>query len=408
MHANWKRNAALFLASQSISFFGSTLVQYAITWHITLTTQSGSMMTLAILFGFLPTLLVSPFAGVWADRYDRRRVIAGADALIALATLLLAILFLTGYGSVWLLFAASAVRSLGAGIQTPAVGAFLPQFVPQEKLTQVNATNTTLQAVVSLLSPMVAAALLTVASIEAIFFVDVATAALAIGILLLFLQVPAHPRALEKQPAGYFSDLRAGIAYIGQHSFLRAFFFFNALFFIFAGPVAFLTPLQVARSYGEEVWRLSAIEVGFSVGMILGGLLMTSWSGLPNRVHSMALANFLCGLFTFGLGVTPHFWIYVGFMAILGISLPIFNTPATVLLQQRVEDGYLGRVFGVNSMIASSLMPLSMLIYGPLADMIPIEWLLLATGPLLVVQSLLMVSHRALVEAGRPLPAPET
>ena len=187
-----ERNVTLFLASQAISLFGSALVQLAITWYITLTTQSGSMMTISIVCGFLPTLFVSPFAGVWADRFDRKLLIVVADSLIALCTLILAILFFMGYDSVWLLFVASAIRSLGAGIQMPAVGAFLPQFVPQEMLTKVNAINGTIQSTMTLLSPMLSAALLTVASIEAIFFVDVVTAALAVTILLGFLRVPTH------------------------------------------------------------------------------------------------------------------------------------------------------------------------------------------------------------------------
>lgn len=405
MHENWKRNVTLFLSSQSVSFFGSLLVQHAITWYITLTTQSGAMMTLSILCGFLPTLLISPFAGVWADRYSRKLLIAVADSLIALCTLALAILFLMGYESVWLLFAASAVRSLGGGIQMPAVGAFLPGIAPHEKLTQVNATYGTIQSVVSLLSPMAGGALLAFASIEAIFFVDVITAAVAVAILLFAVKAPAAQRSAEGaegEPLSYFADIRNGVTYIARHPFLKAFFLFNALFFILVGPMAFLTPLQVARSYGDQVWRLAAIDLGFSVGMTLGGILMAVWGGFPNKVHSMALANFIFGWGGIALGFTPPFTVYLLLMIAVGVGMPVFNTPATVLLQQKVEDAFLGRVFGVNTMIASSLMPLSMLVYGPLADAFPVEWLLLGTGSLLVVQSLLMANNRALIEAGKP------
>src|SRR5690625_688923 len=128
---NWLKNIALFLSSQTISLFGSSLVQYAIMWHITLTTESGLMMTLYILCGFIPTFILSPIAGVWADRFNRKFLIAAADGLIALATLILAILFLMGFESIWLLFVMAGVRAFGTGIQMPAVGAILPQIVPQ-------------------------------------------------------------------------------------------------------------------------------------------------------------------------------------------------------------------------------------------------------------------------------------
>jgi len=114
----WKKNIILFLGGQTISLFGSALVQYAIMWKITLDTQSGFMMTLYIICGFVPTFILSPFAGVWADRYNRKLLIVAADSLIAVATLFLAILFYSGYEAMWLLFAIAAVRAVGAGIQT--------------------------------------------------------------------------------------------------------------------------------------------------------------------------------------------------------------------------------------------------------------------------------------------------
>ena len=172
--------------------FGTSLVQYAIMWHITLKTQSGFMMTISIICGFLPMFLLSPFGGVWADRYNRKTLIVIADSFIALATFVLAMLFYSGYDFIWLLFVASAVRALGSGVQSPAINAFIPQMVPEEKLTKVNATNGSIQSMVTLLSPMVSGALLSVTSLEVIFFIDVITAAIAVTITALFLKVPPH------------------------------------------------------------------------------------------------------------------------------------------------------------------------------------------------------------------------
>ncbi|MCL2149697.1 MAG: MFS transporter [Dehalococcoidia bacterium] len=402
MSPDWKRKAVLFLSSQTISLFGSALVQYAITWHITLETKSGAMMTAAILCGFLPTFLISPFAGVWADRYNRKHLIVMADALIAVATLGLAGLFLMGYDAIWLLFVISAIRALGSGVQMPAVSAILPQLVPAAKLTRINATNGSLQSLVTLVSPMLAGALLTVAAIEAIFFIDVFTAAVAIAILL-FLRVPTHAKALGKQATGYFTDMLGGLRYIHRHAFVRVLFLFGALFFFLAAPVAFLPPLQVARNFGDDVWRLAAIEVAFSVGMLMGGLAMASWGGFKNKARSLAFAGLIMGAFTFALGVTPFFWLYLVFMAILGVSMPVFNTPAMVLLQQKVEEDFLGRVFGVMGMITSIMMPLGMLVFGPLADLVKIEWLLIGSGILIFIVGICMWWNRILVQAGKPM-----
>ena len=400
---NWKKNITLFLLSQAVSLFGSSLVQYAITWYITMKTQSGGMMTISIICGFLPTFFLSPFAGVWADRFNRKKLIMLSDSMIAAATLMMAVLFLLGYNAIWMLFLVSALRALGTGVQTPAVGAFLPQLVPMEKLTKVNATNATLQSVMMMVSPMISGALFAIAGIEFIFFIDVITAAIAVLILLLFLRVPPHEKAAEKQTATYFADFHTGLQYIKNHAFVKNFFVFMAIFMFLVAPAAFLTPLQVTRSFGNDVWRLTAVEVSFSIGMIAGGALMAVWGGFKNKVHTMILAFILVGVFTFALGIIPVFWIYLVFMGLIGVTIPMFNTPSTVLLQEKVEPDYLGRVFGVMGMISSAMMPLAMLIFGPVSDAVAIEWLLIGTGILLFLQNLLLICNKPLLEAGKPL-----
>lgn len=405
MPSNWKKNIVLFLTSQTISLFGSSLVQYAILWYITLNTQSGLMMTISIICGFVPTFLLSPFAGVWADRYSRKLLIILSDSCIAAATLVLALLFLMGYDEMWLLFVVSAVRALGTAVQTPAVGAILPQLVPEEHLTKVNGTNGSIQALIMLLSPMLSGALLTVASIEVIFFIDVITAALAVAAMLLFVKVPLHAKAAGEQTLSYFNDMRLGFSYIKQHNYIRTFFMFMAFFLVLAAPVAFLTPLQVTRTFGDDIWRLTAIEIAFSIGMMLGGLILAGWQGFRNRVYTMTMSSLAIGVFTFALGVIPVFWIYLLFMGLVGLAMPFFNTPSTVLLQEKVEPDYLGRVFGVLGMISSSMMPLGMLIFGPLADVVKIEWMLMLTGLLMFIQGFFLLGSKVLVKAGEPVPA---
>lgn len=400
---DWKKNSILFLTSQTISLFGSMLVQYAITWYITLTTQSGAMMTISIICGFLPSFFISPFAGVWADRYNRKMLIVISDSLIAISTLILAIIFLLGYDAPWMLFLVLAIRSLGTGVQTPAVGSFIPQIVPENKLSKINGINSSIQSLTMLICPMLSGALLSIATIETIFFIDVITAMIAVFTLLIFLKVKAHSKALEAQHNSYFDDMKAGVKYIKNHSYVKKFFLFCTIFFILAAPISFLTPLQVTRSFGNDIWRLTAIEITFSVGMMVGGIIMASWGGFKNRVYTMILSTGIIGLGTFLLGVIPIFWLYLAIMAIVGVAMPIFNTPSTVLLQEKVEPDFQGRVFGVLGMISSIMMPAGMMVFGPLADVIKIEWLLIITGIFLFVQSVFMFKDNVLIEAGERL-----
>ncbi len=399
---DWKRKTLLFMTSQAVSLFGSSLVSYAILWRITLDTQSGFMMTLYLLFGFLPTFFLSPFAGVWADRYDRKRLIMLADGLIAAATLVLAVFFLAGYKDLWLFFVIPLFRALGTAVQTPAVNAFLPQIVPEDQLMKTNGLFASVNSGILLVSPMVSGALLNFTSLELILMIDVVTAMVAI-LVMLTLKVPAHVRSDADQKKRYWQDLVAGVRYIRRHAYIARFFTYITLLFIMVTPVAILTPLQVTRSFGDDIWRLTAIEVVFSSGMLVGGLLIASWGGFRNRIKTIAFSTLMVGVTTFLLGVVPNFWIYLGIMAVTGLTMPFYNTPATVLLQEKVEPDYMGRVFGVMGMIASGVMPTAMFVFGPLADRIRIEWLLIGSGILLVILAGGLAMNRVLVQAGEPV-----
>jgi DHA3 family macrolide efflux protein-like MFS transporter len=400
---SWKRNTALFVTGQALSLFGTMVVQYAIMWHITLTTQSGTMMTLLTIAGFLPMFFISPFGGVWADRYNRKYIINIADGAIALASLIMAVLIMSGIDLVGILLACAAIRSFGQGVQTPAVGALIPQIVPQEHLTRINGLQSSIQSFIFLMAPMISAALMSFVSLEILFFLDVLTAAIGISIVAFFVKVPQgeKPVAETGEAKGdYWHDLREGIRYIKQHGYISQLMALSAVFLFFFAPASLLTPLQVIRNFGHDVWRLSAIEVVFSAGVMLGGIWIAYWGGFKNRIYTMSLACLLCGLLVVGLGFAPYFWLYLAMMATLGMSFPLWNTPFMVLLQTTVEPAFMGRVFSVFSMISSTMMPLGMLVFGPLADAVSINILLVGTGLIVALLAIPLIRSKTLREAG--------
>ena len=400
MENNWKKNTAFFVAGQTLSLFGSLLVQYAILWHITLKTQSGTMMTVFTIAGFLPMFFISPFAGVWADRFNRKNIINIADGSIALVSLIVAVFLLFGFDNIVILLICAVVRSLGQGSQMPAVSALIPQIVPQENLTRVNGILSSIQAGTTLAAPMASGALMTFAPLEILFFVDVVTASLGISILLFLVKVPAMEKQDEGQRIEYFNDLKEGFIYIKEHGYILRLVLLTSVFMICVSPSALLTPLQVIRDFGSEVWRLTAIEITFSVGMMAGGIIIGAWGGFRNRIFTIALAVALYGLGVIGLGLVNNFFVYIGIFAGIGIAMPLFNTPIVVLFQSRVESAFMGRVFSVFGMASSVLMPLSMLVFGPVSDTVAIDILLIGTGIGITLLCIPFLASKTLREAG--------
>ena len=381
-YINWKTAITAFLTAQMISLLGSSLVQYAIIWHITLTTSSGKMLTISTLCGFLPQILISLIAGVWIDRYNRKKLIMLADAAIAASTLLLAVAFLMGYRYNWALFIVLAIRSAGTGIQTPAVNAIIPQIVPQEKLMKINGINSTLSSLIMFLSPAISGAILTVASLEVTLFIDVITAAIGISITAA-IYIRPYERT-ERREGSSLKEIGMGFSYLNKNHFIRKLLVYQVIILFLISPSAFLTPLMVSRTFGTEVWRLTASEMTYSLGMILGGLLITAWGGFSKKVNTTMAAGALYGVLMIGLGNAPQFLIYLSCNTLIGITAPCYNGPITVTIQEKVEPQMQGRVFSFMQIATSCALPLGMVIFGPLADMISIRILLTLAGAFVV------------------------
>lgn len=374
----WVRQTTIFLSGQTISLFGSMLVQYAVMWYLTLTTKDGTVMALSTVFGFLPQAIVSIFGGVWADRHNRKYLIIGADAAIAVATLALAILMMQGASDLWLIYIALAVRSTGAGIQSPAVAALLPQIVPTSKLLKVNGLNQSIQAGMMLLAPAIAALLYAAYPIEAIFFIDVATAVVGIGLLAL---IPVgRVIATSGEAPSYFTDLAEGFRYVHQHPFVRWILGLFAIVMVLAAAPSFLTPLMVARSFGEEPWKLMALELAFSIGMMLAGATIALWGTKISRITMIFASSVAFGVLSIGLGLSPNIWIFFVFMFLVGFVVPAFSTPSMTVLQETVEPERQGRVFGILGIVTALAMPVGMSVFGPLSNVYSVQAVLVASG----------------------------
>lgn len=372
----------LFLLSQNISLFGSSVVGFAIIWHITLETSSGMWLMLATVCAMLPQVFISLWGGVWADRHNRKHLIMLADGFIALATLGLAISFWAGFRRIELLLVVSVVRSIGAGIQTPAVNAIFPQLVSPDKLTKIQGINQTLMSVLLLLSPAVGGVLLSSMDIAWAFLLDVVTAALAI-LIMSFIKVEKIERT--DAPASILTEFKQGLDYVFRHPQLRGIMICCLFSFFLITPAAVLTPLLVERSFGSDVWRLTANEIVWTVGSIIGGIFVSLHGDFQDKIRTIAICLVAFGV-TFGLlGVAKEFTLYLLIMGVAGLFMPVITTTQTVFIQEITEPTMLGRVFAIVQIIASSAMPVAILIFGPLADVVSVEVILLVSGVLLAL-----------------------
>jgi DHA3 family macrolide efflux protein-like MFS transporter len=398
----WKKKVAVFLVGQTITTFGSLLVQYALLWHLTLTTKSGVVLALAAVFGFLPQAIVSIFAGVWADRVNRKLMIIVSDSTIALATLVLAFFMLSGVDDLWLIFLVMAVRSVGAGIQMPAISALIPQIVPTDKLMRVNGINSSVQSSLLIIGPVAAAGIYSTFSLAAILFVDVVTAVIGLS-LLATIAVPTLSRAASDDKPSYFTDLREGLKYIFSNDLVRWVMVIYSIVFLLVVAPSNLSPLMLVRTFGDDVWLLTILELSFGIGMVAGGALMAIFGSKADRLGMMVGTSILFGVLAVVMGFTTNLILFYTLFFLIGLAVPAFSTSSMTLLQETVEPERQGRVFGFVGIVMAVAMPIGMAVLGPLADIVSVEILLIATGAITVliavVAVLLPAGKRAIAAA---------
>lgn len=375
---------SVFLTSQIISLFGSAIVSYSIVWYITLKTSSTMALAISIVCTYMPQIVISMFSGTWGDKFNKKNLIIIGDTITGISTLILAILFINGFDSLYLLYGACALRSVGSGIQTPLEHAFLPLICPEEKLTKINGIYATASSAINILSPAMAGVLLNVRILDIPIFIDCITALLAIIVLL---KLKYKNTISSNKDTSTLSDFLEGVKYFKQHIFLGRLILFYLLFYFFMSAPAFLTPVLVNLKFSSSVNALAINEFVWSLGTMLGGILICSFKEF-NKLKFMAISALLFGGFICLLGASNIFSIYILFMLCSGISLPLFNTSNTVLIQENVKKEMLGRVFANLNILSTISTTIGITVFGIIGNTISVDILLILVGAFIAILSI--------------------
>ena len=213
------------------------------------------------------------------------------------------------------------------------------------------------------------------------FFVDVVTAALAIAVMS---RIPVdRPPALPAKSV--WKDIGGGVSYIWGHRQLRRLIICILFGFLLVTPAFTMSHLMIVRNFGDEVWRLTVNEIVWSCSMIASGIFVTVKGQFRNKPQVIAICVVGFGVTFALLGMSWSFASYLVFIGLAGLFWPVMSTAHTVFVQETVPPEVLGRVFSVSSIIMSGSVPVAVLFFGPLADVVRIESLLLVSSSLLAV-----------------------
>ena len=394
----------IFWIGQLASILGSNIVQFGIIWWLTIITNSAFMLGLGAFLGFGSQMVLTPFAGVFVDRWSRKKVIAIADGLQATVTLILILLFATGIetnipllGPPILVVAVLVIMTLRgcfAAFHGPAVQAIIPLMVPEDQLSRINALNYLANSMVFIVGPPIGAFAYSFfqGNMALILWIDAITFLVAIvPVILIHIPSPKKQDVVqEKRP--FKEDFSEGFKFIretrGLLTLLSAFTAAN----FFLTPFGVLLPLFVTQqlAFGDENLG-AAILAGlmfFQNGsMLSASILMTAWKGFKRNVIGVALGLFLGGTGIVIISLTPPGGVLITILGILvwGLTVPIANVSSQTIWQKVVPPEKLGRVYSVRVFFAQGSAPISMLGAGIVAQLIGVPPVLFLCGGLLIL-----------------------
>lgn len=370
---NWKKVFAIIWTGQFFSILTSSIVNFAIILWLSFETKSAEVLAFAAIAAMLPQSVLGLFAGIFVDRWKRKRVMIMADSFIAFCTLILAVLFYLDVAKLGHVYILLALRSVGSAFHMPAMQASVPLLAPKSELIRIAGINQIIQSACNIAGPALAALFISFMEMTNILLLDVIGAALACT-SLLFVKIPDPENEEKSQKVQLLKEAKEAYTEVRAQNGLSWLFVLSILATFFIMPVGVLFPLMTLNHYSGNAYQISLVEAAWGIGALLGGAFL----GIKKfRLNEISLINWmyiLLGITFLLSGVLPvsGYPLFVGLTAVGGISGSLYMASFTTVMQTRINPVVMGRVFSFYMSV--SLLPsmIGLLSTGFLADNIGI------------------------------------
>lgn len=355
-----------------VSLTGTSMTSFAlVTWAYAITGQA-TTLALLLFAGRILQVLVSPFAGVVIDRYDRRMVMFYSDLGAGILTGIVLILYVNGSLQIWHLYIVQALDGILTAFQRPAYTASISLLVPRKHLSRANGMRSLAVEGSNILAPFLAGLLIVSLGMASVMIVDIITFLIS-AYTLYIVRIP-HPRANkvtdDAPEASFREQVIYGFKYIFQRRGLMwLMFVFTGINFTAALTYFGVLPAMILARSGNDELALATVQSMMGIGGVIGALLISTWGGPKRLIHGalgFTALSFIFGDFVIGTGQSTAQWAIGGFLA--AVFIPTLVASERAIWQSKVAPDVQGRVFAVHTLFREGLYPLGYLLAGPLAD----------------------------------------
>lgn len=388
-----RKSPLLFLFAQNLSTLGSTITSFSAIWYISLKTNTGLWMTLATCVNLLPSMLVSLYSGVLIERFGTKKVFKNANIAVLITTLIMGILcFANEKINLILLLLLLCVRSIGVGIVTPTVGTILYRLTEREKLNHYNGINQAMIALSTIISPILGGLILQDFGPGPAFIFD--SLITIVGLLLFSLVKLDQETQVGLKKNTVFKKLKLTYTQIHASINLHTLFLFTICFCFLMAPVSYLSNTLIQHEFGKKVLFLTFSEVGLSIGELLGAIAIIIMSNKFNEFAKIFSSSLIIGILLIFLTIVPNIYIYSLTMTIIGFLVSFILTSLNVIIQKS-EPKNMAQIFAMQNFVMTGGIPLGMIIFGPIGDLIGIRSAFIISGLLLFIVGVLFMIKKS-------------
>jgi MFS family permease len=361
------RNYQLFFFGQTLSIIGNWVQQIAMAWLVYRMTESAWLLGVTGFAGQIAILVLAPFGGLWADRFNRHRLLLITQALSAIPPLVLAILVYSGMIEVWHVVVMALLAGIINAIDTPIRLTFTTGLVPREDLPSAIAMNALMQSIGRMIGPTVAGVLLAVSTEAFCFVVNTISKVIIVSTVIM---MTVAPQTITKPTNSPWQQLRDGALYAWELVPVRWLLPMVATISFMVTPYQTLMPIFAAEVFKGDATLLGFLMAAAGSGGVIGMLALASRRDVRGLTRWVLFASMAAGISVIVFALSS--WLPLSLLAIAftGFGIVVNGMSVSTMIQTIADDRMRGRVMGIFSMAFLGMFPLGSLAGGALAAVI--------------------------------------
>ena len=389
--ARGSRNFRLFLTGQFISAIGTWMTFTATSWLILTLTGSGTALGINAALAFGPVLVLGPWGGVLADRFDKRRILTFTQSTAAVISLSLATIVFTDVVSLWMVFALSLASGIVISIDNPARQSFYVEMVGEGTLTNAVSLNSAAFTGARIIGPALAGILIATVGMAICFLIDGISYLAVLGALLAMHGAEMHAQQRSARERGH---LVAGLRYVWETDALRRPLLVMAVVFTFVFEWQVLVPLLANHTFHAGPGAFGLLSAAAGVGSFIGAIMAANRNERPS-MHGLGVWLAAVGVTMALVSVAPTLPVAMVLMVPIGFFAMSFMITGNTMLQLEAKPQARGRVMALYGVVFLGSTPIGAPLVGWLAEILGARLMFLAAGSLAVAVAVAVLVSRS-------------